>query len=57
MIAVENLNIRGLAKNTKLSKSIYDVAWVTFLSKQSQLKTNYNKCHSHRLKKINSQTK
>ncbi|MDY7005801.1 MAG: transposase [Cyanobacteriota bacterium] len=33
MIAVENLNIRGLAKNTKLSKSIYDVAWGNFIEK------------------------
>ncbi|WP_293060720.1 transposase [Okeania sp. SIO2B3] len=33
MIAVENLNIRGLAKNTKLSKSIYDVAWGAFIEK------------------------
>ena len=33
LIAVENLNIRGLAKNTKLSKSIYDVAWGTFIEK------------------------
>nr|WP_293070286.1 transposase [Okeania sp. SIO2B3] len=33
LIAVEDLNIRGLAKNTKLSKSIYDVAWGTFIEK------------------------
>ncbi|GGA58712.1 hypothetical protein CYANOKiyG1_80010 [Okeania sp. KiyG1] len=33
LIAVENLNIRGLAKNTKLSKSIYDVAWGNFIEK------------------------
>ena len=25
LIAVENLNIKGLARNNKLSKSIYDV--------------------------------
>ncbi|NES71159.1 MAG: transposase [Okeania sp. SIO2D1] len=28
-----NLHIRGLAKNTKLSKSIYDVAWGNFIEK------------------------
>ncbi|NEP85403.1 MAG: IS200/IS605 family element transposase accessory protein TnpB [Okeania sp. SIO2C2] len=33
LIAVENLNIKGLAKNTKLSKSIYDVAWGAFIEK------------------------
>ncbi|MDJ0514885.1 MAG: transposase [Trichodesmium sp. MO_231.B1] len=33
LIAVEYLNIKGLAKNTKLSKSIYDVAWGTFIEK------------------------
>ncbi|NES64651.1 MAG: IS200/IS605 family element transposase accessory protein TnpB [Okeania sp. SIO2D1] len=33
LIAVEDLNIRGLARNTKLSKSIYDVAWGTFIEK------------------------
>ncbi|NEP80910.1 MAG: IS200/IS605 family element transposase accessory protein TnpB [Okeania sp. SIO3C4] len=33
LIAVENLNIRGLARNTKLSKSIYDVAWGAFIIK------------------------
>ncbi|MEB3340457.1 transposase [Okeania sp.] len=33
LIAVEELNIKGLARNTKLSKSIYDVAWGTFLEK------------------------
>ncbi|NEQ72258.1 MAG: IS200/IS605 family element transposase accessory protein TnpB [Okeania sp. SIO2C9] len=33
LIAVENLNIRGLARNTKLSKSIYDVAWGEFIIK------------------------
>ncbi|WP_365673743.1 transposase [Okeania sp. SIO3I5] len=33
LIAVENLNIKGLARNNKLSKSIYDVAWGTFLEK------------------------
>nr|WP_293099555.1 transposase [Okeania sp. SIO2F4] len=33
LIAVEDLNIKGLAKNTKLSKSIYDVAWGAFIEK------------------------
>ncbi|WP_287522429.1 transposase [Okeania sp. SIO2C2] len=33
LIAVEDLKIKGLAKNTKLSKSIYDVAWRTFIEK------------------------
>lgn len=33
LIAVEDLNIRGLVRNTKLSKSIYDVAWGTFIEK------------------------
>lgn len=33
LIAVEDLNIKGLAKNTKLSKSIYDVAWGNFIEK------------------------
>ncbi|WP_293158697.1 transposase [Okeania sp. SIO2C9] len=33
LIAVENLNIKGLARNSKLSKSIYDVAWGTFIEK------------------------
>nr|WP_237397229.1 transposase [Okeania sp. KiyG1] len=33
LIAVEYLNIKGLAKNTKLSKSIYDVAWGNFIEK------------------------
>ncbi|WP_287288230.1 transposase, partial [Okeania sp. SIO2B9] len=33
LIAVEDLNLKGLAKNTKLSKSIYDVAWGTFIEK------------------------
>ncbi|NEP77098.1 MAG: IS200/IS605 family element transposase accessory protein TnpB, partial [Okeania sp. SIO3B3] len=33
LIAVEDLNIRGLARNTKLSKSIYDVAWGEFIIK------------------------
>ncbi len=33
LIAVEDLNIKGLAKNTKLSKSIYDVAWSNFIEK------------------------
>ncbi len=33
LIAVEELNIKGLARNTKLSKSIYDVAWGAFLEK------------------------
>ncbi|GFZ94854.1 zinc ribbon domain-containing protein [Okeania sp. KiyG1] len=28
-----DLNIKGLARNTKLSKSIYDVAWGVFLEK------------------------
>ncbi len=33
LIAVEDLNIKGLAKNSKLSKSIYDVAWGAFIEK------------------------
>ncbi|NES06220.1 MAG: IS200/IS605 family element transposase accessory protein TnpB [Okeania sp. SIO2F4] len=33
LIAVEKLNIKGLARNTKLSKSIYDVAWGAFIEK------------------------
>ena len=33
LIAVEDLNIKGLARNTKLSKSIYDVAWGAFIEK------------------------
>ncbi|NES68951.1 MAG: IS200/IS605 family element transposase accessory protein TnpB [Okeania sp. SIO2D1] len=33
LIAVENLNIKGLARNSKLSKSIYDVAWGAFIDK------------------------
>ncbi len=33
LIAVEDLNIKGLVKNTKLSKSIYDVAWGAFIEK------------------------
>ncbi|WP_293127532.1 transposase [Okeania sp. SIO1I7] len=33
LIAVENLNIKGLARNSKLSKSIYDVAWGAFIEK------------------------
>ncbi|MDY7007576.1 MAG: transposase [Cyanobacteriota bacterium] len=33
LIAVENLNIKGLARNSKLSKSIYDVAWGNFIEK------------------------
>ncbi len=33
LIAVENLNINGLARNTKLSKSIYDVARGAFIEK------------------------
>ncbi|NES69662.1 MAG: IS200/IS605 family element transposase accessory protein TnpB, partial [Okeania sp. SIO2D1] len=33
LIAVEELNIKGLAKNTKLSKSIYDVGWGAFIEK------------------------
>ncbi|MDJ0518375.1 MAG: transposase [Trichodesmium sp. MO_231.B1] len=33
LIAVEDLNIKGLARNTKLSKSIYDVGWGTFIEK------------------------
>ncbi|NEN93460.1 MAG: IS200/IS605 family element transposase accessory protein TnpB [Okeania sp. SIO3H1] len=33
LIAVEDLNIKGLAKNTKLSKSIYDVARGAFIEK------------------------
>jgi len=33
LIAVEDLKIKGLAKNTKLSKSIYDVAWGAFIEK------------------------
>ena len=33
LIAVEELNIKGLARNTKLSKSIYDVAWGAFIEK------------------------
>ena len=33
LIAVEDLNIKGLARNTKLSKSIYDVGWGVFIEK------------------------
>ena len=33
LIAVEDLHIKGLARNTKLSKSIYDVAWGAFIEK------------------------
>ncbi len=33
LIAVEDLNIKGLARNTKLSKSIYDVGWGTLIEK------------------------
>ena len=33
LIAVEELNIKGLARNTKLSKSIYDVGWGAFIEK------------------------
>ncbi len=33
LIALEYLNIKGLARNTKLSKSIYDVAWGAFIEK------------------------
>ena len=33
LIAVENLNIKGLARNSKLSKSIYDVARGVFIEK------------------------
>ncbi|MDY7003739.1 MAG: IS200/IS605 family accessory protein TnpB-related protein [Cyanobacteriota bacterium] len=33
LIAVEDINIKGLAKNTKLSKSIYDVVWGAFIEK------------------------
>ncbi|MGD1805474.1 RNA-guided endonuclease InsQ/TnpB family protein [Dapis sp. BLCC M126] len=33
LIAVEDLNIKGLARNSKLSKSIYDVAWAAFIEK------------------------
>jgi putative transposase len=32
LIAVENLQIRNLARNSKLAKSIYDVAWGRFIS-------------------------
>nr|WP_293106987.1 hypothetical protein [Okeania sp. SIO2F4] len=31
IIAVEDLKIKGLARNTKLSKSIYNVAWGAFI--------------------------
>ncbi len=33
LIAVEDLNIKGLARNTKLSKSIYDAAWGAFIER------------------------
>ncbi|MDJ0515097.1 MAG: hypothetical protein QNJ74_02170 [Trichodesmium sp. MO_231.B1] len=32
-MAKADLNIKGLARNTKLSKSIYDVAWGAFIEK------------------------
>nr|WP_293100064.1 hypothetical protein [Okeania sp. SIO2F4] len=32
-MAEEYLHIKGLARNTKLSKSIYDVAWGAFIEK------------------------
>ena len=32
IIAVENLNIQGMVRNNRLSKSIYDAAWNLFIS-------------------------
>jgi putative transposase len=32
LIAVEDLNVKGLARNSKLAKSIYDVAWSAFIN-------------------------
>ena len=32
IIAVENLNIQGMVRNNRLSKSIYDAAWKQFIS-------------------------